>query len=105
MKKVTRKEIIDACIGILENKGFRSQRSISKWKDGKGFGWDIDTKKFKGVFNFKMETGTINVVIYTGDAYGCVWNYEVPSNSTTNEVAETFKRNYQEYLMKVGALN
>ena len=64
----------------------------------------MEMEKFKGVFTFKMEKGTIKVVIYTGDAYGCVWNYEVPSNSTTNEVAETFKSNYQEYLMKVGAL-
>ena len=100
MGKVTRKEIISACISTLENSNFQTDfrmRPINKWPNGKGFGWAFD-KKIKMIYTFTMEKNTIKVVSYAGDAYGVVWQYELPENITANEVAEIFMMEFKNYL-------
>ena len=92
MNKLTRKEVINACVSVLEEGNYQKEfgmRPISKWENGKGFGWAFD-KKIKMVYTFTMEKGFIKVYLYGGDSYGILWEYEVPQNMSAKEIAERF---------------
>ena len=92
MSKITRKEIINACISVLENGNYQKDfgmRPISKWENGKGFGWTFD-KRIKMVYTFTMEKDVIKTYLYGGDSYGVLWEYKVPQNTTAKEISERF---------------
>ena len=92
MSKLTRKEVINACISVLEEGNYQKEfgmRPISKWENGKGFGWTFD-KKIKMIYTFTMEKGLIKAYLYGGDSYGVLWEYEVQQNMSAKEIAERF---------------
>lgn len=104
MKKVTNKEIINGCINVLENSNYRTEfgmRPINRWSNGKGFGWTFD-KKIKMIFTFTIEKMNIKVIAYSGDSYGKIWDYDIPSNATANNMVEMFEMEFQKYLTRVG---
>ena len=83
---------INACISVLENGNYQNDfgmRPISKWENGKGFGWTFD-KRIKMIYTFTMEKDIIKTYLYGGDSYGVLWEYKVPQNVTAKEISERF---------------